>query len=127
MIDSHIWQLLWKCAKRRHPMKGARWVRTRYFRVDGHRSWDFATKGPADGNTSGYRLFRAMTIPITRHVKVRGLANPFDQVWTTYFARRLELTLQSRTQPHTKVAESIERRNSRGERYFSALWGCFSL
>jgi hypothetical protein len=29
-----------------------------------------------------------MTIPITRHVKVRGLANPFDPVWTTYFARR---------------------------------------
>jgi RNA-directed DNA polymerase len=68
--------------------KGARWVRNRYFRVDGHRSWDFATKGPADGSTSGFRLFRAMTIPITRHVKVRGLANPFDPVWTTYFARR---------------------------------------
>jgi|SRR5471030_2537896 len=87
-IDSHIWQLLWKWAKRRHPMKGARWVRTRYFRVDGHRSWDFATKGPADGNTSGLRLFRAMTVPIARHVKVRGLANPFDPAWATYFARR---------------------------------------
>jgi RNA-directed DNA polymerase len=72
-IDSHIWQRLWKWAKRRHPTKGARWVRNRYFRVDGHRSWDFATKGPADGSTSGFRLFRAMTIPITRHVKVRGL------------------------------------------------------
>ena len=87
-IDSHIWQLLWKWAKRRHPTKGARWVRNRYFRVDGHRSWDFATKGLADGSTSGFRLFRAMTIPITRHVKIRGLANPFDQVWTAYFARR---------------------------------------
>ena len=87
-IDSHIWQLLWKWAKRRHPMKGARWVKNRYFRVDGHRSWDFATKGPADGSTSGFRLFRAMTISITRHVKIRGLANPFDPVWTTYFARR---------------------------------------
>jgi len=63
-------------------------VRNRYFRVDGHRSWDFATKGLADGSTSGFRLFRAMTIPITRHVKIRGLANPFDQVWTAYFARR---------------------------------------
>lgn len=87
-IDSHIWQLLWKWARRRHPMKGARWVKNRYFRGDAHRSWDFATKGPADGSTSGYRLFRAMAIPITRHVKIRGLANPFDPVWTTYFARR---------------------------------------
>ncbi|WP_429262044.1 group II intron maturase-specific domain-containing protein [Paraburkholderia atlantica] len=77
-IDSHIWQRLWKWARRRQPTKGARWVRNRYFRVDGHRSWDFATKRPADGSISGFRLFRAMTIPITRHVKVRGLANPFD-------------------------------------------------
>ncbi|WP_352762881.1 group II intron maturase-specific domain-containing protein [Mesorhizobium sp. M0847] len=87
-IDSHIWQMLWKWASRRHPTKGARWVRNRYFRVDGHRSWDFATKGPADASTSGCRLFRAMTIPITRHVKIRGLANPFDPAWFTYFARR---------------------------------------
>jgi RNA-directed DNA polymerase len=87
-IDSHIWQLLWKWARRRHPMKGARWVKNRYFRADADRSWDFATEGPADGSTSGFRLFRAMTIPITRHVKVRGLANPFDPLWTTYFARR---------------------------------------
>ena len=87
-IDSHIWQLLWKWAMRRHPMKGARWVKNRYFRADATRSWDFATKGPAGGSTSGFRLFRAMTIPITRHVKVRGLANPFDRAWTTYFARR---------------------------------------
>ena len=87
-IDSHIWQMLWKWASRRHPMKGARWVRNRYFRADGHRSWDFATKGQADTNTSGCRLFRAMTVPITRHVKIRGLANPFDPVWTTYFVHR---------------------------------------
>ncbi len=79
-IDSHIWQMLWKWASRRHPTKGARWVRNRYFRVDGHRSWDFATKAS--------RLFRAMTIPISRHVKIQGRANPFDPVWTPYFARR---------------------------------------
>jgi RNA-directed DNA polymerase len=87
-IDSHIWQMLWKWASRRHSMKGARWVRNRYFRADGHRSWDFATKGQADTSTSGCRLFRAMTIPITRHVKIRGLANPFDPRWATYFVHR---------------------------------------
>nr|WP_277352297.1 group II intron maturase-specific domain-containing protein [Paraburkholderia aromaticivorans] len=26
-VDSHIWQLLWHGARRRHPRKGARWVR----------------------------------------------------------------------------------------------------
>ncbi len=55
-------------------------------KVLGH--WDFATKGPADCSTAILRLFRAMTIAITRHVKVRGPANPFDPAWTTYFTRR---------------------------------------
>jgi RNA-directed DNA polymerase len=87
-IDSHIWQRLWKWAKRRHPMKGARWVRQRYFRRNGYRFWDFATEGSTEGDTCGLQLFRATTVAIQRHVKIRGLANPFDPAWTFYFARR---------------------------------------
>jgi RNA-directed DNA polymerase len=87
-IDSHIWQRLWKWAKRRHPKKGARWVRQRYFRRDGYRSWDFATEGSTEGDTCGLQLFRAATVAIQRHVKIRGLANPFDPAWAAYFARR---------------------------------------
>ncbi|MDR6495190.1 RNA-directed DNA polymerase [Paraburkholderia terricola] len=87
-IDSHIWQRLWKWAKRRHPMKGARWVRQRYFQRDGYRFWDFATKGSTEGDTCGLQLFRAATVVIQRHVKIRGLANPFDPAWDTYFVRR---------------------------------------
>jgi RNA-directed DNA polymerase len=88
-IDSHIWQLLWKWAVRRHPTKGARWVRRRYFRTDGQRSWDFATEEVlADGSIGRLRLFRATTVAITRHVKVRGPAHPFDPAWTPYFTRR---------------------------------------
>ena len=88
LVDSHIWQLLWKWAEHRHPTKGARWVRQRYFRVDGDRYWVFATKGPTESCTSGFRLFRAMTVPITRHGKIRSVAQPFDQVWDTYLTRR---------------------------------------
>lgn len=87
-VDSHVWRLLWKWARRRHPTKGARWVRKKYFRHNGHRSWDFATKGLAESCTGGLRLFRAMTIAITRHVKIRGLANPFDPAWAPYLDRR---------------------------------------
>ncbi|QBY55467.1 group II intron reverse transcriptase/maturase (plasmid) [Cupriavidus oxalaticus] len=86
-VDSHIWQLLWKWAKRRHPTKGARWVRKRYFRVEGYRSWVFATESPSCG-MRGIELFRATTIPITRHVKIRSGAQPFDPEWDTYLARR---------------------------------------
>ncbi|WP_266233969.1 group II intron reverse transcriptase/maturase [Paraburkholderia sp. CNPSo 3076] len=87
-VDSHIWRRLWKWAQRRHPMKGVRWVKQRYFRQDGHRSWDFATKGSTKGDARGVQLFRAATVAIQRHVKIRGLANPFDPVWDTYFTRR---------------------------------------
>ncbi|WP_298700171.1 group II intron reverse transcriptase/maturase [uncultured Variovorax sp.] len=87
-IDDHIWRMLWRWALRRHLTKGARWVLRRYFRRSGSQSWAFATKGSADGTTVGVQLFRAMTIPITRHVKVPGAAHPFDPEWTAYLARR---------------------------------------
>jgi hypothetical protein len=61
LIDSHIWQLLRKWAVRRHPTKGARWMRRRYFQTDGQRSWDFATDEiRADGSIGSLRLFRAI-------------------------------------------------------------------
>lgn len=88
LIGSYVWRRLWRWARRRHPTKGARWVRRRYFRTDGQRSWDFATTGPAGCSTSSLRLFRAMTVVITRHVKVRGSADLFDVAWSSYFARR---------------------------------------
>jgi RNA-directed DNA polymerase len=91
-IDSYIWKLLWKWALRRHPTKGARWIKARYFHADGYRSWVFATKSPVDGDTHRLRLFRAMTVPIMRHVKIRGPANPFDPVWMSYFTRRRAAT-----------------------------------
>ena len=69
-------------------MKGARWVRQKYFLVEGNRSWVFATKQPGDGAYQRLRLFRAMTISIERQVKIRSMANPFDPAWTSYFARR---------------------------------------
>lgn len=87
-IDSHIWHRLWKWAKRRHPAKGARWVKQRYFRQDGNRTWDFATVGSTEGNPQGQQLFRATTVAIRRHVKIRGPANPFDPAWDTYFNHR---------------------------------------
>jgi len=88
LVDTHIWRLLWNWAKRRHPNKGARWVKARYFPASGRRYWNFATKGWADGTTIGSYLFRASTVAITRHVKILEHANPFDPAWAEYFDRR---------------------------------------
>jgi len=90
-IDSEIWHLLWNWAKRRHPNKGARWVKDRYFPTHGQRKWNFATRTSANGTTLGVELFRASTVAINRHVKIPGAANPFDPEWADYFARRRTL------------------------------------
>ena len=87
-IDAQIWRLLWKWAMRRHPSKGAGWVRQKYFHSEGNRNWVFAAETKVNGSTERLRLFRAETIPIVRHVKIRGMANPFDPEWSYYFARR---------------------------------------
>jgi RNA-directed DNA polymerase len=40
-------------------------------------------------------LTHARAIHIRRHVKVQGLANPFDPAWETYFEERLGLEMAS--------------------------------
>jgi RNA-directed DNA polymerase len=91
-IDAQIWRLLWKWAMRRHPKKGAGWVRQKYFHTEGHQNWVFAAETKVGGVVQRLRLFRATTIPIVRHVKIRSLANPFDPAWSSYFARRRTTT-----------------------------------
>src|SRR5712692_3030690 len=41
-VDHAIFELLWQWAKRRHPKKGSRWVKDKYFHVIGKRKWVFS-------------------------------------------------------------------------------------
>ncbi|TCG06334.1 hypothetical protein BZM27_27110 [Paraburkholderia steynii] len=41
-VDTAIWQALWKWCCGRHPCKGARWIRARYFHREGTRHWVLA-------------------------------------------------------------------------------------
>ena len=88
-VDSCIFKNLWNWAKRRHPSKKARWVRSRYFRSIGNREWCFfATQKTEGGDTNVIDLFYASTVKIVRHIKIRGMANAYDEVWQEYFSRR---------------------------------------
>jgi RNA-directed DNA polymerase len=80
-MDHLIWQALWKWARRRHPNKGLRWVKRRYYRTQGKRNWLFGTEG-AD-------LKRLSTIPVGGYIKVRSNANPYDPQQEEYFDERL--------------------------------------
>ena len=87
-IDAQVWRLLWRWALRRHPSKGKGWIRHKYFHAEGNRTWVFAEDTEVDECIQRHRLFRTATIPIVRHIKIRGSANPFDPAWTSYLARR---------------------------------------
>ena len=87
-IDHLVWSKLWRWAKRRHPHKIAQWIKARYFQRQGPRDWVFACAAPGADPVQRVVLFRASTLPIKRHTKVRSDANPFDPAWADYFQRR---------------------------------------
>ncbi|PAU51985.1 group II intron reverse transcriptase/maturase [Pseudomonas sp. PIC25] len=96
-IDHRIWQVLWRWAVRRHPMKSAHWVKQRYFRTVGQRHWVFASKEKTRGMNQPVWLFAAASVPIVRHIKIRSAANPFDPAWTFYLERRRARRLVARS------------------------------
>jgi RNA-directed DNA polymerase len=97
-VDNKIWQVLWRWAKRRHPNKGARWIKDKYFISEGSRKWVFAAdtgETLPNGQPERCRLFKASDVPIRRHIKVKADANPFDPQWETYFERHLSLKVKN--------------------------------
>lgn len=85
-LDYEIWKMLWQWAKRRHPNKGARWIKKKYFMTICNRNWVFAAK---DQEGKVVSLVRASDTAIVRHVKIKGDANPFDPNWEAYFEDRI--------------------------------------
>jgi RNA-directed DNA polymerase len=96
-MDSWIWRKLWQWATRRHPSKRSRWVRKKYFRTVGARSWVFEAETGAmrkNGEPDSVRLFKASSVPIRRHKKIQGDANPFDPAMELYFEELIGLRMQ---------------------------------
>jgi RNA-directed DNA polymerase len=81
-VDHAIFQALWRWATRRHSNKGVRWVKARYFTTVGTHHWVFAgeVRGLA-GQRQAVQLFKAHSIPISRHTKMVNGANPYDPRW----------------------------------------------
>jgi RNA-directed DNA polymerase len=82
-IKHAIWEMSWKWSKRRHPKKSLNWIKSKYYQRKEGRDWVFGErKGKAE-------LFNIGAIPIQRHVKIKGEANPYDIEWRkSYFSNR---------------------------------------
>lgn len=89
-VDHHIHLALWRWARRRHKRKGLRWVRRKYFTTKGNDHWVFTGEyRDAEGDCRQLFRYKASYLPIRRHPKVQGAANPYDPAWEPYFEHRL--------------------------------------
>ncbi len=88
-VDAAIFKSLLRWVRRRHPRKNWRWLRRKYFRSQGGRQWIFtAQTRSAEGTSTIVDLFRASSLRIRRHIKIRGKATILDPEHTSYFRER---------------------------------------
>jgi RNA-directed DNA polymerase len=88
-VDHQIWRKLWQWSKRRHPNKGIKWVKNKYFpAMPETRQWVFAASVRNKGRAEMYKLYFVNSTKIVRHVQIRDEASPFDPKWELYFERR---------------------------------------
>jgi RNA-directed DNA polymerase len=87
-VDDQVWKALWAWALRRHPNKGKQWVAQRYFLREST-GWTFkaAVRGRS-GQPKGITLHKMRSVPIERHVKVKGTASPDDPTLGHYWQDR---------------------------------------
>ncbi|ACO77575.1 RNA-directed DNA polymerase [Azotobacter vinelandii CA] len=86
-VDYRIWKLLWRWCRRRHGNRCKRWIKEKYFKRIGTRSWVFSGRYPSGKLAT---LLYADDTTIQRHKKIRAEANPYDPEDEMYFEERLE-------------------------------------
>jgi RNA-directed DNA polymerase len=88
-VDSQIFNSIWPWCCRRHPKKGHRWIKDKYFTSIDNRNWVFFAdyKSPK-GKRNTINLIKAAHVPIKRHIKIKANATPYDSEYQTYFAER---------------------------------------
>jgi RNA-directed DNA polymerase len=94
-VGAAVFRVLWRWALRRHRRRSKKWIKGKYFGHVGDRNWVFQGKDTdASGATRLMRLFYIECVPIKRHIKVRGEANPYDPEWEPYFERRIDARMK---------------------------------
>ncbi len=86
-IDHYVFTLLWNWAKKQHPNKSRRWIKKKYFLKLNGRQWVFTTR-TKQGKVE--RQFLATSMQIRRHILIRGITNPYDEEWKSYFEKRAQ-------------------------------------
>lgn len=103
-VDSAIFKELWRWAQRRHPGKARSWIAKKYFLPATTNRWIFFGQLEGrDGSEQSIHLFKASSVPIKRHVKIRGAANPYDPEWEIYFEARVGVKMADNLKERRKL------------------------
>lgn len=85
-----VYKLL-KWGIKRHRNKGMKWVKTKYFQSLGDKNWVFATRMEDKWIT----LIEHQSTAITRHIKVKENASPYDgnlTYWSTRMGKHPQMS-----------------------------------
>ena len=82
-LSHEIFKALWRWACRRHPKKGLRWIKARYWKTEGKRKWVFRDK---------QTLLQTYDTKIVRHIPLKLDKNPYIDRDYFYF-RKLKLLI----------------------------------
>lgn len=93
-IDHVLILQLKRWAVRRHTKKSHKWVMDKYFHTEKTRKWVFTETVEENGSRKTFTLRKLADIPITRHLKIKMDANPFDANWYEYFEKRQSARLR---------------------------------
>ena len=87
-LDYHVHRRISRWITRRHPNRSQAWKRHKYFSADGEKGAFSVRVTTKKGESHVLKLYRIASTAIERHIKVRGLANPYDPKDTEYFEKR---------------------------------------
>ena len=113
-MDHELYKMQWRWARRRHPNKGKRWVKAKYFHTRGNRNWVFAGDGVDEkGRKRMASLLICSEVRIKRHKKVMMAANPFDPEWDEYFDKRQLERLLAKAEENAQRKRLLKRQRGR--------------
>lgn len=84
-LDTILYAQLKRWAERRHPLKGKRWVKDRYWHTVGQSNWVF---GVEQNGLVVLKLASFSETPISRHIKVKSEKSWYDGDWAYWAVRR---------------------------------------
>ena len=84
LIDTYVYDQLWRMIRRRHSQKPAQWLSKQYWSAAGRNVFAVCVKT----EKKLYQVLRLSTIGIQRYVKIKADANPYLPEYAGYFWRR---------------------------------------